>query len=703
MWDRLIRVLVAAAACAGLIAACGGGGGGDDAPAAMIGAAGGTVTGPSGAQVVIPAAALAASTAIAIDQSSSGSPVLPAGTTRFGAMFAFTPHGTAFAAPVTVTVPFDAASLPAGATPVLYKTDAAGAWQAVPGATAHAGTISAQVTGFSWFVVGNVPPQITMQPADATVAEPATASFSVTAIGTPPFTYRWQRSDDAGATFNDVGGATASSFTTAATSVAADDGDRYRVLVGNLEGTSISSAARLTVTAVVVMPTITTQPQGVTVAAGGNASFSVVATGTSLVYQWLKNGVAMPGQTNASLNLVNVQAADAASYAVVVSNLVNGSPANGVTSNAATLTLSAPPGGGTASRIAAGDYFSVAVNAAGVPSTWGVGSVLGNGTVPDRPTPAPVGAFNAVRAVAGGSIAAMAIRTDGTLWAWGYRGSIDCQFGVSAPTPFQIAGAASVASVSMGASHSLLLGSDGVVRALGCNFAGELGRSGTAPAPSPVAVAGLPAGIVAVAAGGTLSLALDGAGNVWAWGTGALGDGTPFATSRFTPTQVPGLTGVTAIAAGDGFALALKSDGSVRAWGRNVNGRLGDGTETDRLTPVATLLTSQITAIAAGDQNGLALRSDGVVLSWGINETGQLGSGSSSPGFRPQPAPVVGLSSVVAIDFGPGGGLAHAVALKSDGTVWSWGWNSNGQLGNGASGPSASTRSPVQASGLNLN
>ncbi len=292
----------------------------------------------------------------------------------------------------------------------------------------------------------------------------------------------------------------------------------------------------------------------------------------------------------------------------------------------------------------------------------------------------------------------VAIGTDGTLWAWGYRGSIDCLFGGTAPTPYQIPGAANVASVSMGASHSVLLGSDGVVRALGCNFPGELGRSGSAPAWTPVAVAGLPAGIVAVAAGGTLSLALDGAGTVWAWGRGAFGDGGVLSTSRFTPMQVPGFTGVTAIAAGDGFALALRSDGSVWAWGRNTNGKLGDGSATDRLTPVTTLLTSQITAIATGGQNGLALRSDGAVLSWGIIETGQLGSGSSSPGYRLQPAPVVNLTGVVAIDFCPGGLLGHGIALKGDRTVWSWGWNSTGLLGNGAI-----ATSPVQVTGLNLN
>jgi ZU5 domain len=174
------------ALCCGLalaLSACGDGGGSAPPPplAPSVGPAGGTVTGPNGAQVVIPAGALAAQTPIAVEQSSAGAPATPAGMTGFGAMFAFTPHGTSFAVPVTVTVPFNAAAVPAGATPVLYKTNGTGAWERVANATVNAGTVTAQVSSFSWFIVGNVPPIITTQPASVSVVEPATASFSVVA------------------------------------------------------------------------------------------------------------------------------------------------------------------------------------------------------------------------------------------------------------------------------------------------------------------------------------------------------------------------------------------------------------------------------------------------------------------------------------------------------------------------------------------
>jgi uncharacterized delta-60 repeat protein len=158
-----VRILVLIAGLA--LAGCGGGGdsGGDPAPPpppapAGIGAAGGTVAGPSGAQVVVPAGALTSSIEIVVAQSSAGAPALTTGLTSYGQIFAFTPHGTTFTMPVTVTVPFDPSLVPAGATPALYKTNAARtAWDVVAGATVSGSTMTAPVSGFSNFVVASFP------------------------------------------------------------------------------------------------------------------------------------------------------------------------------------------------------------------------------------------------------------------------------------------------------------------------------------------------------------------------------------------------------------------------------------------------------------------------------------------------------------------------------------------------------------------
>jgi alpha-tubulin suppressor-like RCC1 family protein len=711
MSHRLLLQVLFVSALAALLAGCGGG----DAPpppAPLIGPAGGTFAGANGAQVVVPAGALAADTAIAIAQSSSGSPARPDGFDAFGAMYAFTPHGTTFAVPVTITVPFDAASVPAGRTPALFKTNAAGAWERVVNASANAGTMSAQVTSFSFLVVGASPPQITSAPADASVTEPATASFSVTAIGfDPPFTYQWQKSDDGGTNFDDIAGATASSYTTGATSIAADDGDRYRVLVSSFGGSATSAAATLSVTGVVVAPAISTQPQAVSVASGGNASFSVVATGSNLVYQWRKDGTPIAGQTNASLNLTNVQASDASSYTVVVSNLVNGTAINGLTSSPATLTVTAAPPAATAARIAAGSDFSLARRANGDLYSWGsdAAGTLGAGNGDQtRNVPGSVLTSNIAAVGAGGSHG-LAVRGTGEVRGWGYNGFGQLGDGANLSREGPVSATVDTAGttefsdaveVCGGTLHSLVRRSNGTVHAMGSNAFGQLGDGSITERRRSVPVSGIGTAI-AIACSGNHSLALLADGTVREWGLIYQGQpgGAP-AVEQHTPVAVAGLSNVIAIAAGPQHSLALRSDGSVWAWGSNVNGKLGDGTEVDRLTPVATLLTSQITAIAAGYMNSVARRSDGVVLSWGINETGQLGSGSLSPGYRPQPAPVTGLADVVAIAFGTGG-LGHGLAVRSNGTVWAWGHNASGQLGNGSTVPFSAT--PVQVTGLNLN
>lgn len=133
-----------------ILNACGGGGGGGgDATTATIGAAGGTVTGPNGAKVVIPAGALTTDTTINIAQITTSTAALPAGFSVSGQTFAFTPHGTTFAVPVTMTLPFNPALVPAGITPQFYKTNAQFQWEQIATATFGADTATAQVTSFS--------------------------------------------------------------------------------------------------------------------------------------------------------------------------------------------------------------------------------------------------------------------------------------------------------------------------------------------------------------------------------------------------------------------------------------------------------------------------------------------------------------------------------------------------------------------------
>lgn len=194
------------------------------------------------------------------------------------------------------------------------------------------------------------------------------------------------------------------------------------------------------------------------------------------------------------------------------------------------------------------------------------------------------------------------------------------------------------------------------------------------------------AGTVAAGANHTIVARPD--GSVWTWGSnsgGQIGDGTT--TTRSVPTLVSTLSGVVAVAAGASHTLALRNDGAVYAWGNNSYGQLGDGTTTTRLTPVLAGV-SGIVAIAAGDQHSAALASDGRLWVWGRNTYGQIGKGTTTSA-ESTPYVHTTLTSIAAI----GAGASHTLAVTSDGAVWTFGLNANGQLGDGST---TNRTTPVQ-------
>jgi len=185
-------------------------------------------------------------------------------------------------------------------------------------------------------------PSITAQPAKQTVTAGQTATFSVTASGTAPLSYQWQKNGTA------IGSATAASYTTPATA-SSDSGSQFTVVVTNSAGNLTSSVATLTVTPAPVAPSITAQPANQTVTAGQTATFSVTASGTApLNYQWQKNGTAIGGAIAASYTTPATATSDSGSqFIVVVTN-----SAGNITSSAATLTVNeVPPGQLTPSEL----------------------------------------------------------------------------------------------------------------------------------------------------------------------------------------------------------------------------------------------------------------------------------------------------------------------------------------------------------------
>ncbi len=301
--------------------------------------------------------------------------------------------------------------------------------------------------------------------------------------------------------------------------------------------------------------------------------------------------------------------------------------------------------------------------------------------------------FNNVIAISAGSGFdgpsghSLALKSDGRVWAWGSDLFYQLGDGYANQTiasPVLTPGLSNVTAISAGGDHSLALKSNGTVWAWGSNTSGQSGSQDqfNSSKTRPTQVSGLNGSFIAVAAGGGHSLALRSDGTVWAWGyngTGALGDGTTSGTPVYTPVQTTGLTNVVAIAAGSGFSLAVKADGTVWGWGSNTNGVLGLPTSTfSSTTPVQVAGITNVQKISAGGRHALALKSDGTVWSWGDNSQGQLGSGEAAGSF-PTPRQASGLSGVTDLDAG----FTHSLAVKSNGTVWSWGSNTDGQLGIG--------------------
>ena len=277
-------------------------------------------------------------------------------------------------------------------------------------------------------------------------------------------------------------------------------------------------------------------------------------------------------------------------------------------------------------------------------------------------------------------------------------------------------------SLSLGSNHSCAVASTGGVKCWGYGTYGQLGNNASGAGSgrtTPNDVTELSSGVSAIALGWNHSCALTTTGGVKCWGynpLGELGDGSTI--QRTTPVDVrtsssssTALSGVSAIALGNQSSCALTTDGGVKCWGLNNYGQLGDGTQSNRSTPLdvhtsssSSTALSGVTAIDIGGFHSCAVTATGGVKCWGWSGDGQLGDGSSGDTTK-STSPVdvhtsstsnTPLSGVKAIALG----YEHSCALTTAGGVKCWGDNNSGQLGNGSSGSSADRTTPVDVTGL---
>jgi alpha-tubulin suppressor-like RCC1 family protein len=541
-----------------------------------------------------------------------------------------------------------------------------------------------------------VPPTITAHPQPQSVTVGQAATFAVTAAGTAPLTYQWQRDGV------DIAGATAASWTTAPAALA-DSGAAFRVRVDNATGLVVTSSPA-TLTVRVDGPTITAQPASTAVLVGRAATFNVAATGTAPVtFQWRRNGADLRGETSTSFTVPATLFADHGAVFTVRVTDAKGA----VLSNEAVLSINPVE---VASVVPASDG-AVSRNVDG--SVWLIGAYPGNASGSIVSTPLLLrDASNVVitgyTQISGGETHVLARKANGTVEAFG--SNLYGQVGIGVPPsivsympPRLVVKAdgtllTGVDSVEAGDSTSYARMSDGTLLAWG--FSSSLGigtlTAGSTLAPTPVIDASGNAitnvSKVVTSSDADHAMALKADGSLWIWGRPEClaspslnclpGDGSVTQSAHAVVVRRADGAGVTnprSFSPGNDHTVVAQSDGTVLAWGYNTSGQLGDGTNTSRGTAVQMRTLSgavfdNVVAVGAGRGYTVLLRADGSVWSTGENGNGELGDGTSVD--RLAPVPVIDtsnapLANVVSISVGRG----RTIAKKSDGSFWGWGYN----------------------------
>ena len=312
---------------------------------------------------------------------------------------------------------------------------------------------------------------------------------------------------------------------------------------------------------------------------------------------------------------------------------------------------------------------------------------LGLNSTVSYSSPKQVGALTNWLSISSGPYNRLAIKTDGTLWAWGQNQYGCLGFGNSGSityysSPKQVGTSSNWKQAVIATEHSAAIKNDGTLWTWGQNQQGQLGLNNTVYFYVPTQVGGLSNWSTAAVLYGGTTLAIKTDGTLWGWGYNGNGQlGLNNTNNYSSPVQIGSLTNWKMLANGPQYMLAIKTDGTLWAWGNNNYDQLGLGNRTNYSSPKQVgVLTNWKSVISGAYQNTIfAIKTDGTLWSWGYNNAqGVLGIGVINTNYS-SPVQVGALTNWATVSSGGG----HAAAIKTDGTLWAWGRNLYGCLGLG--------------------
>ena len=330
--------------------------------------------------------------------------------------------------------------------------------------------------------------------------------------------------------------------------------------------------------------------------------------------------------------------------------------------------------------------------------SWGSGGNgrSGLGDEVDRSSPAQIGTLITWAFISTGDGVGAAIKTNGSLWIWGYNPSAALGLGdtVSRSSPVQIGALTNWSQITSGNTQgTYAIKTDGTLWSWGKGAFGRLGLGNTTYYSSPKQVGSL-TNWLSVSAGEYYAAAIATSGELYTWGINTSGQlGLNNTTAKSSPTQVGSLTTWSKVSAAYNSCLAVKTDGTLWAWGSNANAVLGLGDTENQSSPKQVGALTNWLNVSASYTFCVAIKTDGSIWSWGQNTQGALGDNTVV--HRSSPVQIGAQTywgSIVAAR-----GSASTAALKTDGTLWTWGYGLPGALGHG---DTVNRSSPTQVGAL---